>query len=82
MATYEADVTFVPIATLDNSSGRLHIRVSERHRGVAHRILTDERCQADQSGNFAVVATGAAIDAVLESGAENLQDRCEFCFPR
>lgn len=52
----------------DRSSGRVHVRVRD-----GGRLLSDERCQADQSGAWDEVGSA--------EGAEE-RDLCRWCFPR
>ena len=62
------------IVTVDRSSGRYHERWIEVQLDGNERILTDERCQADQQGRFEVLPEG-----VPPSADENTL--CKFCWP-
>lgn len=61
------------ITTCDRSSGKYHERWIEVQLDGNERILTDERCQADQSGNFDVV------EAPREGADRN--ELCYYCYP-
>lgn len=65
--------TLTKITTVDRSSGRYHERWIEVQLDGNERMLTDERCQADQSGRFEV------LPVVPDSADENTL--CRYCFP-
>lgn len=80
LVDYETVPTYAyrAIVTRDRSSGRLHSRVEEvtRDSGEVRRILTDERCQADESGSFDIIP----LDKVGEVMAESAEGAvCRFC---
>jgi len=67
----ERNVT--PILTRDRSSGKYHERYVVVQTDGGERMVTDERCQADQSGKFDVV------DELPEAADRNVL--CYYCFP-
>ncbi len=66
---FGATVTGEAILTRDRSSGRVHrrLRIGDR-RG----FLVDERCNADQSGDYEVLASTEGIEP---------DALCRWCFP-
>ena len=58
----------------DVSSDRIHTRVIERFANGKGRILSDERCQKDQSG-------GSITIQKSEADAAAGGDLCDWCFP-
>lgn len=77
-----------PVITKDKSSGRFHRRyrevLTDRDSGVSvDRLLTDERCQADQSGEFSEWPKHTRADrgdGIPVGTDEDLI--CAYCWPR
>lgn len=69
------EIKFVPVTTIDKTSGTAHIRVDEVvASGAIRRTLVDERCNLDQAGEYARLREGDLPDIEIAR-------YCKFCFP-